>query len=53
LEQRVIINGKALNSKLGVIVQTDSKHVVDIAGLHEWEDSIWGELIRVTGVPIR
>ena len=52
MEQRIIINGRALNAKLGAIVQTDRKDVVYIAGLHDWDDSILGELIQVTGIPI-
>ena len=53
MEQRIIINGRALNAKLGAIVQTDSKHVVYVAGLDDWDDTVLGELIRVTGIPIR
>jgi len=53
MEQSITVNGRALNAKLGAIVQTDSKHVVYVAGLHDWDDTILGELIRVTGIPIR
>ena len=51
VDKRVTINGTALNAKSGAIVQTDSQHVVHIGRLQEWDDSTFGKLVRVTGIP--
>lgn len=47
--KKITIEGKALNAKLGAIIETNNGEVFYIIGIDEWPGDVTGKMVKATG----